>query len=191
MRLRVQLDNPVRVEYSDLDRASLDAAAKASLSTLDLVAKSTHRPGDGERARAPRDIQPKPKEKGTPDDTPGKPFLSGLRHVDYEWLGTRDRSLWNWIRVKNPRNQPRRTWRSAIYTQDISNPTTYRSIRLFAFGKPALLWNSRGNGSADRGSEQVQTSRAGRSRRCASPQRAARIRGSVGADRPVRGQGTD
>ena len=38
MRLRVQLDNPVRVEYSDLDRASLDAAAEASLSTLDLVA---------------------------------------------------------------------------------------------------------------------------------------------------------
>ena len=43
MRLRIQLDNPVRVEYSDLDRASLDAAsAKASLSTLDLVANSTH-----------------------------------------------------------------------------------------------------------------------------------------------------
>ena len=28
MRLRVQLDNPVRVEYSDLDGASLDAAAQ-------------------------------------------------------------------------------------------------------------------------------------------------------------------
>jgi hypothetical protein len=131
MRLRVQLDNPVRVEYSDLDRASLDAAAKASLSTLDLVAS---RPIDRVMASVlarPGIIQSKRKEKGTPDDTPGKPFLSGLRYVDYEWLGTRDRSLWNWIRVKSPAQPTAEDVAFAIYTQDISNPATYRSDQAF------------------------------------------------------------
>jgi hypothetical protein len=131
MRLRVQLDNPVRVEYSDLDRASLDAAAKASLSTLDLVAS---RPIDRVMASVlarPGIIQSKRKRKGTPDDTPGKPFLSGLRYVDYEWLGTRDRSLWNWIRVKSPAQPTAEDVAFTIYTQDISNPATYRSDQAF------------------------------------------------------------
>ena len=34
-------------------------------------------------------------------------------------------------REELPRNQPRRTWLFTIYTQDISNPATYRSDQAF------------------------------------------------------------
>lgn len=41
--------------------------------------------------------------KGAKDDTGGKPFEHGANGIlEYEWLGKRDRKLWNWIRVKKP-----------------------------------------------------------------------------------------
>ena len=115
MRLCVQLDNPVRVEYSDLDKASLADAAKGELLNLDLVVSH---PLDrvivevlatsGMVTRERQDKKARP-----PDDTPGKPFLNGLRIVEYEWLGPRDPALWNWIRVTSP---PHPTAEDVAYT---------------------------------------------------------------------------
>ncbi|MDQ3339218.1 MAG: Fic family protein [Myxococcota bacterium] len=45
------------------------------------------------------------KKKGAPDDTGGQPFKNGADGVlAYEWLGKRDRNLWNWIKVTKPTN---------------------------------------------------------------------------------------
>ena len=41
----------------------------------------------------PRVVQPKPKGRVRPKTRPESRSLSGLRHVDYEWLGTRNRWL--------------------------------------------------------------------------------------------------
>jgi hypothetical protein len=38
------------------------------------------------------------------DDTPATPFARGVREVEYEWMGSRDPRLWNWIRVTSPKN---------------------------------------------------------------------------------------
>lgn len=43
-----------------------------------------------------------PPKKGDRDDTGGKPFLKSLRTVAYEWQGTKDPKLWNWIKVTTP-----------------------------------------------------------------------------------------
>src|SRR5262249_25943480 len=43
-----------------------------------------------------------PPKKGDRDDTGGKPFLKSLRTVTYEWQGTKDPNLWNWVKVTQP-----------------------------------------------------------------------------------------
>ena len=45
-----------------------------------------------------------PPKKGAPDDTGGRPFAKGTRNVQYEWLGSKDPALWNWIKVTAPPN---------------------------------------------------------------------------------------
>ncbi|MEO8336952.1 MAG: DUF4157 domain-containing protein [bacterium] len=45
-----------------------------------------------------------PKKAGGADDTRGKPFAKGARDVKFEWLGVKDRKLWNWIHVTSPVN---------------------------------------------------------------------------------------
>ncbi len=43
-------------------------------------------------------------KKGAPDDTGGRPFKNGVDGLKYEWMGSRDRNLWNWIHVTSPAN---------------------------------------------------------------------------------------
>jgi hypothetical protein len=45
-----------------------------------------------------------PPKKGAPDDTGGRPFAKGARNVQFEWLGSKDPALWNWIKVTAPPN---------------------------------------------------------------------------------------
>ncbi len=43
-------------------------------------------------------------KKGAKDDTGGRPFRTGASGLTYEWLGKRDKNLWNWIHVTSPAN---------------------------------------------------------------------------------------
>ena len=70
----------------------------------DLVASS---PLDGVIAEVlvkPGSVHYSPPKKGAPDDTGGRPFAKGARNVQYEWLGSKDPALWNWIKVTAPPN---------------------------------------------------------------------------------------
>jgi hypothetical protein len=70
----------------------------------DLVASS---PLDGVIAEVfvkPGSVHYSPPKKGAPDDTGGRPFAKGTRNVQYEWLGSKDQALWNWIKVTAPPN---------------------------------------------------------------------------------------
>ena len=70
----------------------------------DLVTSS---PLDGVIAEVlvkPGSVYYSPPKKGAPDDTGGRPFAKGARNVQYEWLGSKDPALWNWIKVTAPPN---------------------------------------------------------------------------------------
>jgi hypothetical protein len=45
-----------------------------------------------------------PKKKGAADDTGGAPFAKGVRGIEWEWQGKYDANLWNWIKVRLPKD---------------------------------------------------------------------------------------
>jgi hypothetical protein len=82
----------------------LDLHGGIAPQSSDLVASS---PLDGVIAEVlvkPGSIHYSPPKKRAPDDTGGRPFAKGTRNVQYEWLGSKDQALWNWIKVTAPPN---------------------------------------------------------------------------------------
>lgn len=43
-----------------------------------------------------------PRKSGSPQDTEANAFKSGTRHVAFEYVGEKDATLWNWIKVTAP-----------------------------------------------------------------------------------------
>jgi uncharacterized protein DUF4157 len=89
MRLRVQLDGSAH----GVPHQATDLVASCPLDVL--VAEVMTHPGV---------IAGSEQKAKAGDDTPGKAFLHGTRHVDFEWAGKEDPALWNWIHVKIPNN---------------------------------------------------------------------------------------